>query len=70
MRYVNGTQSPIVLTFCCADHWDIHGSHDYGDYQECIENNVTVGVGGDFEFDSTADNGPYLVNLCETGGLT
>lgn len=66
---MNNTGQDQTISYCQADHWDEHGTHDLGDFEDCSGGSLTVKHGATFVFDETALNGSYIKAACDAKGL-
>lgn len=53
------------VVFCIAPHWDEHGDHPNGSYEDCKGSSLLIPDGGCIQYDETELNGNFLTALLD-----
>jgi hypothetical protein len=68
IRY-NRTGVDQSIVFCVVPHWDEHGDHPDGTYEDCKGHTLVIPAGGNFWYDETAPNGNFLTAILDSRGF-
>lgn len=68
MRVQNGATA-CVIEYCVSEHWQEHGDHDAGAYEDCLIKTVNLQPFAVFEYDPADHNGSFITAKLQNEGL-